>query len=127
MPRARGRLGPHSRRLSLGELDLRTAEGRYARGIRQALIDHVGGTPTAAQQLLIGAVALKALRMEMMISRILSDEQIENGNDGQFLAWANSMRRDLEVLGVAHKLPAPPSLERYLLERRRSHRSGVAA
>jgi hypothetical protein len=113
--------------LTLGELDLRTAEGRYAKGIRKALIEHVGGSPTPAQQLLIGLVALKCLRMEMMVFKILSDEQIESGDDGKFLSWANSVRRDLEVLGVARNLPPPPSLEHYLLARRQQQNSGATA
>jgi hypothetical protein len=102
--------------LSLAELDLRTAEGRYAAGIRVALIEHVGGDPSVPQQLLIGAIALKALRMELMMSHILSDEQIAEGDDGKFLSWANSLRRDLEALGIKRPPPTQPSLPEYLQE-----------
>jgi hypothetical protein len=102
-------LGPHSRRLSLGSLDLRTAEGRFAKGIRDKLAEHLGNQLTAPQELIISACAIKALRLELMVHPILSDAALANeGYDHRFLAWANSLRRDLEAIGIVR----PPQLPR---------------
>jgi hypothetical protein len=115
----RSRFGPHSKKLVLGGLDLRTREGKFAHGIRQALAAQLGRPPTAAEQLIIAGAAVKALRMEMLVQRILAQKNLENGQDFHFLAWSNGLRRDLEVLGVAPREPPAPSLARYLLERRK--------
>jgi hypothetical protein len=108
--------------LTLAELDLRTAEGKFCAGIRAALVEHVGGNPTPPMQILIGLAALKSLRLELMMSRILSDEQIKEGDDGKFLSWANSLRRDLLALGLERMRELPQSLTDYLreIERRRT-------
>jgi hypothetical protein len=72
----------------LSDLDLRTNAGKFANSIKEGLEAQIGN-PTAGQQILIKLVAVKVLRCEMMA-------RIEN----YFLAWSNSIRRDLEALGV---------------------------
>jgi hypothetical protein len=77
--------------------------------IREQLTRHLGGQLNAPQQLIISAASIKALRLEMMLKTILSEEAIASGNqDGQYLAWSNSLRRDLEAIGIAR----PPQLPR---------------
>ena len=50
----------------------------------------------------------------MMLKTILSEEAIASGNqDGQYLAWSNSLRRDLEAIGIARP-PQLPRLSDYL-------------
>ena len=113
----RGRLGPHSRRLTLGALDLRTSEGQFAKAVREALAAHLGGELTAPQQLLVSAAAIKALRLELMVQRILAPDALDAQQDGKFLAWANSLRRDLEAIGIARKPPRVPTLAEHLARR----------
>jgi hypothetical protein len=93
-------LGPFSKRLSFAQLDLRTAQGKFADEIRLALSDQLGGNPSPAQQLMIQAAALKALRVELLIRRVLSEDSIKSNNDNHCLAWLNGLRRDLEALGL---------------------------
>lgn len=96
----RRKVGPFSRRLSFGQLDLRTAEGQFADDVRVALSEQLGGNPTPAQQLLIQSAALKALRCELLIRRVLTEESIKSNADNHCLAWLNALRRDLEALGL---------------------------
>ncbi len=117
MTKIRGRLGPHSRRLTLGRLDLRTSEGAFAKAVRDALASHLGGELTAPQQLLVSAAAIKSLRLELMVQRILAPDALDAGQDGKFLAWANSLRRDLEAIGIARKPPRVPTLAEHLARR----------
>ena len=114
MTKSRGRVarrpGPYSERISFGYvLDRRTSEGKFVLAIREQLTRHLGDQLTAPQQLIISGASIKALRLEMMLKTILSEEAIASGNqDGQYLAWSNSLRRDLEAIGIAR----PPQLPR---------------
>jgi hypothetical protein len=61
------------------------------------------GDPTAGQQILIKLVAIKVLRCEMMYDQVLSNPRggdLQDRIENYFLAWSNSIRRDLEALGV---------------------------
>ena len=114
LTKSRGRVarrpGPYSERISFGYvLDRRTSEGKFVLAIREQLTRHLGGQLTAPQQLIVSAASIKALRLEMMLKTILSEEAIASGNqDGQYLAWSNSLRRDLEAIGITR----PPQLPR---------------
>jgi hypothetical protein len=105
----RRKIGPFARRLSFGQLDLRTAEGQFANDVRLALTEQLGGNPTPAQQLLIQSVSLKALRCELLTRRVLCEQNIKSNNDNHLLAWMNAMRRDLQALGL-DTAPATPEV-----------------
>jgi hypothetical protein len=100
-------IGAFSRRLSFSDLDGRTNAGKYANSIKNDLENQIGN-PSAAQQILIKLIAVKVLRCEMMYDQVLSNPNGGNLQDrveNYFLAWSNSIRRDLEALGVL----GPPS------------------
>jgi hypothetical protein len=117
--RPRRRIGPHSDDLVLGSLDLRTNEGRFIAGIRQSLLDQLGREPSAAEQLMVSNAAIKALRCELMLQRIFKKDSLDTSHDLQFLAWSNSMRRDLEALGIKPNAVQAPDLRQYLIERKK--------
>ena len=81
-------------------LDLRTKEGRYARDICDGIAADLGGAPNAAQQLLCQMFALKVLRVQLLVQKILSGETLNRHTENYCLAWMNSARRDLETLNV---------------------------
>ncbi len=108
------RIGPWSRNGVLTRLDLRTREGKFARAVHQELVKQVGGEPTAAEQLLIKLATLKALRVALMADSIMTREAIDERVDRQFLAWANSLRRDLDVLGISRRAKTSPRLAEIL-------------
>ena len=105
--RKKRRIGAFSKRLTFSDLDRRTNAGKYVNSIKNDLEAQIGN-PSAGQQILIKLVAVKMLRCEMMYERVLS--QSDGGNlqdrvENYFLAWSNSVRRDLEVLGVLKSSP----------------------
>ena len=105
--RKKRRIGAFSRRLSLSDLDLRTNAGKLANSIKNGLEAQIGD-PTPGQQILIKLVAIKVLRCEMMYDQVLSNPRggdLQDRIENYFLAWSNSIRRDLEALGAL----APPS------------------
>jgi hypothetical protein len=81
-------------------LDLRTQEGRYARDICDGIAADLGGAPNAAQQILCQMFALKVLRVQLLVQKILSGETVNHHTENYCLAWMNSARRDLEALNV---------------------------
>jgi hypothetical protein len=105
--RRKRRIGAFSKRLSFSDLDLRTNAGKFANSIKNDLEAQIGN-PTAGQQILIKLVAMKVLRCEMMYDQVLSKPRggdLQDRIENYFLAWSNSIRRDLEALGVLD----PPS------------------
>jgi hypothetical protein len=105
----RRNVGPFSKRLSFAMLDLRTHEGRYARDICDGIAADLGGAPNAAQQVLCQLFALKILRVQLLVQKILSGETVNLHTENYCLAWMNSARRDLEALSVL-AAPRPQSL-----------------
>jgi len=91
-------------------LDLRTQEGRYARDIYDGIAADLGGAPNAAQQVLCQLFALKVLRVQLLVQKILSGETVNHHTENYCLAWMNSARRDLEALNVLAVPPRPQSL-----------------
>ena len=114
MPKNRMTIGPYSRPNALSSIDGRTRPGRFIKAVQDDLTDHVGGTPTVAQALLIRLVAIKALRLALLTDRILDPEAIAESNDQHFLGWANSLRRDLAELGIERRGDLTPSLAEVL-------------
>jgi hypothetical protein len=109
------RIGAFSKRLAFSDLDGRTNAGKYANSIKNDLERQIGN-PTPAQQILIKLIAVKMLRCEMMYDQVLFNPNGGNLQDrveNYFLAWSNSIRRDLEALGVL----GPPSEAEALLGR----------
>ncbi len=114
MVRRAHRIGAYSGGSALARVDLRTREGRFLQAIQQELTEHVGGQPNAAQQLLIRLASIKALRIALMADHVLSQESISERDDRQFLCWANSLRRDLDVLGLTRQASSSPRLAELL-------------
>jgi hypothetical protein len=117
MPGKARRAGPYSRRAALANLDKRTREGTFAREVRTALIEHVGGKPTAPQMLLIQLATLKALRIALLSDVVAQQTDVTERNDRQLVSWMNSLRRDLETLGLARPAERIPGIRELLLER----------
>jgi len=106
-------VGPYSRPSALAKLDGRTAAGRFVKAIQTELAEHVGA-PNAAQSLLIKLASFKALRIALMADQVLTAEAIHERDDRQIISWCNSLRLDLQVLGIEGRGDAPPVLEAYL-------------
>jgi hypothetical protein len=108
------RVGPFSKAGQWALMDGRSTEARFARTIREALVEGLAREPTAAEALIISSIAFKALRCSLLAPRVL---QQNNGLDHHWLSWSNSMARDLALLGLGPSRVPAPSLAQYLLER----------
>ena len=108
------RVGAYSSNSALTHLDLRTREGKFLQAVHRELTEQVGEAPTAAEQILIKLATLKVLRVSLMADAIMSSEAIDERRDRQFLAWANSLRRDLDVLGITRRAKSSPRLAELL-------------
>jgi hypothetical protein len=89
-------------------LDQRTLEARREREILNELIAHVGGKPSAPQKLLISRAARLAVTIELMERRMLESGEFGDLAGRQVIAWTNSLRMILALLGVERpeQLPA---------------------
>jgi hypothetical protein len=89
------------RRGSLGGIGIsgRSREGRLLRDTERALIEHVGGSPSFTQKLLIRRISRAVLRLELL------DEKVAKGNwsdhDSRvFGGLSNALRLMLREIGV---------------------------
>ncbi|MEE9249739.1 MAG: hypothetical protein V3U93_01250 [Alphaproteobacteria bacterium] len=78
------------------------------------MTEHVGGAPTAAERILIRLASIKSLRLALMVDHVLSEQAITERDDRQYLAWSNSLRRDLDTLGLKRRAEVGPGLREIL-------------
>ena len=114
MARIREPVGGHSSVERLLRVDGRTRLGKLMKDIRGALVEHIGGEPNAAQQLLIHAATIKQVRLILVEAYVLENGSLADGDKHGYLAWSNSLRRDLEALGIAGKRGEAPDLRTYI-------------
>ena len=103
------KVGPRSRADSILAVDGRSDIGRLLRAVRCELADHLGGEPTLPQRLLIELIAVKVVRLKLQLERGFSE-----GDSERLLSWQNSLRRDLESLGLERRSERVPTLQEYL-------------
>jgi hypothetical protein len=115
---ARKKLGPFSRVHHLASVDGRSQVGRYVRQLRRQLSEHVGGSPSIPQRVLIEQAAIKAARIGLLVDKILTsaDPDVDLATRC-YLAWSNSLRRDLEALGLVKPEVQAPRLAEFLASR----------
>jgi hypothetical protein len=92
----RRRVGPYSRKLQRGAIgdcvDGRSAEGRFIRDLERQLIEHVGGSPSVTQRLLIDRVIKIRLQLDAL------DDKLAAGN------WTPHDQRTYGALLNGHRL-----------------------
>jgi hypothetical protein len=122
------RLGPYSKRLTRGVIgdlyDGRSTEGRFCRDLEKQLIDHIGGSPSIAQRLLIDRIVKIRLQLDMLDQKLLSPA-FTDLDRRVFGALQHSFRLCLQQLGMKSIPPPEPSFNEHM--RRRQTRSDEAA
>lgn len=80
----------------------------YRRVVRQ-LREHVGGKPSAAEELIIARIAWLQLHLAHIDERAMQDGGLSPHATREYLAWANSLARMLALLGppASAKPPTP--------------------
>ncbi len=85
---------------------------RTWQAVESELLDAMGGTPTPQERILIGRVCFKLLRCHLYEAAFL------NGNgkpqEEKYLALANSLRLDLQALGLERREKKVVDLKAYL-------------
>ena len=107
------RVGAHSRRIALGDIDGRLREARLMREITEELTAHCGGHPSAVQRRLIQRAAILHLRLALMDEQIEPDGSITEKHAREYLCWNNAYVRTLRTLGLKG-VSSAPSLADYL-------------
>ncbi len=101
------------RRIHLKRLDRRTRESKTLVAARGALTSAMGGQPRPQQAMLIERVVFKMLRCALYEMATLAGDTTA-GTDHIYLGWANSLRLDLQALGMNRKNKQVISLHSYL-------------
>ena len=107
---------PYSTPGRLAKMDGRLREARMMRDTRAALIEHVGGKPSAVQRMLIDRAAVLMLQVSLMDAK-QSDGGLTAHDGRQYLAWCNTLSRLLRQLGLKGAAGAPPSLRDHIAGR----------
>lgn len=107
------RPGLHSRASALARLDRRTLEGKFVAEVERALAEHLGGEPSVPERLLISATGLIVLRLSAATEKLAAGGETES-LDRHVAALVNSLRLNLQALGIKRPVAAVPSLRAYL-------------
>jgi hypothetical protein len=111
-PEHRPLAGAYSRPLRrgvLGDIDGRSREGRFLTAVQADLVQHIGGSPTIAQTLLIRRIARTMLSLEIL------DLKLASGNWNECDARTqgglnNNVRLSLRELGLKGPTASRPRL-----------------
>lgn len=101
-------------RSRIARKDRRRSEVRAILSTTAALIGMVGPNPTPQQIILVDRVVFLLYRITLYESAVLGGKVFEPATDANYLAWVNVLRRLLETLGIARKLPDLKSLRELL-------------
>jgi hypothetical protein len=105
---------PHSSKGSIAALDARTTVAKLLRKITDDLLDHLGD-PTAPQRIIVQGAAFKALRVALFADKMLNDSSsLSETSDHNLLACSNSLRLDLQALGLERREKPTLHLASYL-------------
>jgi hypothetical protein len=112
-------IGPYSRAHHLASVDCRSQVGRYIRDLANELAAHVG-SPSPAQRVLIKQAAIKSAKLGLLTDKILSNTEPDLDLATRcYVSWSNSLRRDLEALGLRKPEAQVPALSDFLAARRK--------
>ena len=95
-------------------------------GVRADLTAHVGGKPSATQQMLIERAAQLTLQVAQLDAKIATPGGLTERDHRAYLAWSNSLVRTLRTLGLA-AAPQRPLTPAEAMARPASPSRGIAA
>ena len=114
-PKKRRRVNPYAPSDRLKMIDGRRREAKIVSSTKKALIEHIGGHPSAPQMILIDQCAILTLRLRLLDRRNGRGELSEKAAR-EYLCWNNALARTLSLLGLqpTAAAAAPPSLADYI-------------
>jgi hypothetical protein len=100
----------HRHRNCFRAIDGRLAEGKLERRVIRDLVEHVGGSPTAPQRILIELSAKLTVALAVMSDKLVTKGCIDEAESKYYLAWVGHLRRNLETLGLKQPQAQPKRL-----------------
>ena len=79
------------------------------------LTAELGGSPSGQELLLIQRVSFKVLKIHLAELEMLAEKN--ETLEGRYLAWANSLRLDLQALGLQRRAKNIMNLKAYIEEK----------
>lgn len=104
------RCGPDA----LAKRDGRTREAKLIRQVREELIAHVGGKPSATQRALIERAVNLSIRIAIMDERFAETGHQTELDSRTYLAWSNTLTRTIRSLGLKGPASRTPTLADYI-------------
>lgn len=97
------------------KIDGRSKFGKAIRQLRNSLIDDLGAEISTQESLIVDRAVFKVLRLCSFESHILKSQGMETEKQSrEYLAMANSLRLDLQALGLQRRGGEIENLETYL-------------
>ncbi len=103
----------HGAFASLTNLDQRTQLAKGLRALREDLNNALGGNLSPQESLLVDRCVYKSARIAAWEAYTLNGGE-PSETDAHYLAWANSLRLDLQALGLQRRAAPVESLRDYL-------------
>lgn len=97
------------------KLDGRTALAKAINQMRGELVKHVGSNPSIAEALLIDRITHKAMKAHIYETNFFFEKN--QGSNDHYLALVNSLRLDLQALGLRRSEKKVLDLNEYLLKK----------
>lgn len=94
--------------------DKRTVLGRELAALRKALVRDLGGDLSAQESLLVDRIVSKSFRCRCLEAAMF---QGDPAADAQYIALSNSLRLDLQALGLRRRAKDVTSLKDYLKDK----------
>jgi hypothetical protein len=98
-------------------VDGRTRTGKWMDRLRCELIRHCGGEPTVAESILIEQIVIKTFKVHLYHVGLFKNKSF--GSKDHALAIQNSIRLDLQVLGLQRRQKKILDLDEYLKEKQK--------
>lgn len=92
----------------------RSREGELFRRVCRDLRRHVGGRPTAAEELLIGRIAWLQVHLAHIDERAMEAGGLSDHATREYLAWSGALARLLDRLGLKEPPPREPTVQEIL-------------
>jgi hypothetical protein len=102
--------------LNRRNLDQRTRFAKALKSVEAELVAALGGEPTPQERILIDRVVYKLARLTLFEASTFDGDRRSDSIDKIYLAWANSVRLDLQVLGLKRRQKDVTELTAYMRE-----------
>jgi hypothetical protein len=94
------------------QVDKRTRLGKWMKGLREDLKNDLGGNLTAMEEALLDRIVSKIAQCHLYETGVLTGQDF--GSMDFYLAVSNSLRHDLNLIGLNKRVKDPLDLEAYL-------------